>query len=369
MSEHRRRSNSVWPAVALAAVGLVASAAACGDESSASPPGAAAGNNPGGAAGQAGNNPGGGSGGQGVDCSTLGANGDVYKRLSPSCESCHGKGASKPYFASLQSFEDTLVYNAALVTPGKPDQSRLMALLQGTATGNYPQMPLGSASFAELSNQQKTAISTPEIAAWISALQPRGAASSGPPASATLRRLSATELVASLDAAIGLTQADLFKPDNMPVDGRALLIQSPTALRASVAYSYNGAPERFERWQALGGGNPYLHQGGHLEVTPSLLQTLTQVSQARCRLAVDKKSNPVFFRSAGPDDASATASDSIKKNIGELARNVFAERIDASEIDSLYTRVFVPYEKAAGPRNGWVAVCSVLLRDPRFLFY
>jgi hypothetical protein len=77
----------------------------------------------------------------------------------------------------------------------------------------------------------------------------------------------------------------------------------------------------------------------------------------------------IFFTSAGPDDTSAAAPDKIKKNIGSLARNIFAERIDAAEIDALYSRVFLPYEKAAGPRNGWVAVCSVLLRDPRFLFY
>jgi hypothetical protein len=253
--------------------------------------------------------------------------------------------------------------------PGKPEESRLVALLKGTATGNYKQMPLGDASFATLSDQNKTAISTREIEEWITALKPRAPTTSGPPASATIRRLSAAELAVSLDAAIGLTHADLFKPDNMPANAKALLIQTPTAINASVASAYGGAFERFERWQAVGGGNTYLHQGGHLEVTQALLQTLTQVGQARCRLAVDKPTNVIFFTSAGPDDTSAAAPDKIKKNIGSLARNIFAERIDAAEIDALYSRVFLPYEKAAGPRNGWVAVCSVLLRDPRFLFY
>jgi hypothetical protein len=304
-----------------------------------------------------------------MNCGPPGSNGDVYQRLAPQCVACHGKGASRPYFASQQAFEDLLVYDESFVKPGKPEESKLVQLLRGTAQGNYAQMPLGGEAFAATADKGMTAIKMDEITGWISALAPRGTTAAGAPVSATIRRLSAAELVAALDAAVGLTPADLFQPSNSPVKAEALLIQSPNVLLSGAAFAYGGAPDRYERWKAIGGADFYVYRRSNGDVSPTFLQTVTQVGQARCRYAVDKTNNSTFFSQVGPDEGSATATDKIKQNIGQLGFQIFADRMPAAEIDALFTRLFVPYEKAGGSRLGWVAVCSALVRDPRFLFY
>ncbi len=319
----------------------------------------------------AGQGPGGGqgTGGSGEDCGPVGSNGDIYQRLGASCASCHGKGTSRPFFASSQSFDDLLAYEPTLVTPGKPEESRLVALLRGTAQGSYSQMPLGDLSFEALASQGKTSITMAEVTAWITSLKPRTSTTTAALSGPTVRRLSPAELVVALDQAIGLTPADLFQPNNMPARAEALLIQSPNVLNTGPTYAYNGASDRYERWQSIGGGDHFAYRRSQSEVSPAFVQTITQVGQARCRLAASKSDNQAFFAVVGPDETSATAPDKIRQGIGQLGRRILSERMTDGEVELLYTQVFLPHERPEVPRNGWVAVCAALLRDPRFLFY
>jgi hypothetical protein len=96
---------------------------------------------------------------------------DVFTRLGPSCEPCHSPGAAEPvaFFASEMNFQNQVVGNPALVTPGDPDGSRLVQLLEGTAEGNFTQMPLADA-FINLEVAGQTEITMVEIRRWISGL-------------------------------------------------------------------------------------------------------------------------------------------------------------------------------------------------------
>src|SRR5215470_11423495 len=58
---------------------------------------------------------------------------DVFRALTPTCEGCHGAGASIPSFSSLAAFENLVVYNPDIVTVGSPDASELVRLLEGTS--------------------------------------------------------------------------------------------------------------------------------------------------------------------------------------------------------------------------------------------
>lgn len=125
-------------------------------------------------------------------------------RLAPTCEGCHGAGASQPFFASLAAFEDLLVYDARYVTRGDPDTSPLIALLEGRGTGAYVQMPLGSDAFAVRAARGETAVSMQEVRDWIRDLPPPDPSRSGPdPGASSTRRLSAHEAINALEVALG----------------------------------------------------------------------------------------------------------------------------------------------------------------------
>jgi len=96
---------------------------------------------------------------------------DVFTRLQPSCDPCHTAGAEArvAYFASEMAFLDLVVNNPAYVSPGNPDDSLLVQLLEGTAEGNFTQMPLASA-FIDLEAAGETQITMEEIRRWISEL-------------------------------------------------------------------------------------------------------------------------------------------------------------------------------------------------------
>ena len=96
---------------------------------------------------------------------------DVFTRLQPSCDPCHTAGAEArvAYLASEMAFVDLVVNNSAFVSPGNPDDSLLVQLLEGTAEGNFTQMPLADA-FINLEAAGETQITMAEIRLWISEL-------------------------------------------------------------------------------------------------------------------------------------------------------------------------------------------------------
>lgn len=298
-------------------------------------------------------------------------NADVMNALAGECAGCHGEGTNKPYFASLAAFEGTLVYDTKYVVPGHPEQSELLRLLEGQGQGMYTQMPTSGPTFAASAAQGKTSITIAALEDWIRNLPPQGAASFDYLKAATVRRLSAAQVLASLDAPLGLDESDFYYERGTELeltDGdQGLPARSPDALDYRDDDAFN-ASQSYPRWLGLGGAAWQAGKPGDTSLSATFLETLTQMSQARCRKAVTKRGNTAFFRYATLSDASDRAPQRIRKNIGYLHLRLLGEPATEADVSDLYESVFLPYEPK-GAETAWTAVCAALVRHPKWVSY
>jgi hypothetical protein len=126
---------------------------------------------------------------------------------------------------------------------------------------------------------------------------------------------------------------------------------------------WNDATRRFE---ALGGGNSFAYRLREKDFTPATLQTLVQVSQDWCAIAVALPSNKALFKYATNTSKSDVDAEAIKKNIGYLHLRFLGEPASAAVIDAIYTRLFLKYEPN-GADVAWTAVCANFVRHPQAL--
>jgi hypothetical protein len=286
---------------------------------------------------------------------------EVRQRLAPACVGCHGEGSNKPFFADLVSFEQALVYDTRYVVPGKPEESYLTQLLEGTAKSIYKQMPPNGPSYSALPN---TDIPMSEIKQWITDLPPPPPELAQPDLDApTTRRLTAEEIVASLQSQLGLEETDFADSYGHLIDN-AVPVWSPDAISPGVPYGTPGNGWPSERFLGLGGPFSMHYQQRERAVTPAMIQVLFEVSQAWCGLSVKKTGTPLL-RYATLMDTSVTSAAAIKKNLTYLHVRMLGEA-DAKEVDSMYKEVFLKYEPV-GADVAWQAVCSALVRHPRWI--
>jgi len=288
------------------------------------------------------------------------------QKLMVNCASCHGTGTNKPFFASLAAFESRLAYDVHHVVPGHPEQSQLMALLQGGAAGTYTQMPLGGAPFSVLETNGMTEITMDQLRQWITELRPPIDVTPVDSRDApTIQRLSAELVLVSLRDQLGLTDQDFFLPDYSYQRGGTYAVRSPDAIpRIS---NYQSAP-LYLRFAALGGPDHLEGKQRSQELSPSFLQTLIQLSQTWCRVAVTNNGNTAFFQRAQRSDTSASNAAAIRDNIAYLHLRMLGEPASTEEVQEIYQEVFVPYE-ATDVTTAWVAVCSTLVRHPLWLSF
>jgi hypothetical protein len=298
----------------------------------------------------------------------------VRLSLEPTCIACHGTGASKPFFASLRSFEDLLVYDPFYVTPGDPGGSRLMALLEGRATGAFTQMPLGGEPFATRADRGETAIDMAALRDWITTLPPRGASDTEPDAeSIATRPIRAEEILRTLADQVGLDfETDFVQSVSRNFDSPTIVLQGPFPARSPDAVfdlHYGADAVAEERFTNLGGPS---WLGGVIrrkEMNPGFTLTLSQLSQAWCSYAIVDLDRTALFRHAGADDPSSTHEAEIKENLAYVHLRMLGEVATAAEIDRLYDSLFLPYESADSPRTAWVAVCSAMVRHPLWMTF
>jgi hypothetical protein len=288
---------------------------------------------------------------------------DVMTRLAPSCKDCHAAGASKPYFESIGAFEQQIAYSSKWVKKGDPAGSPFIALMKGQATGSYKQMPLSGQTYEALAKAGVGKISIAELEEWITALpQPGMAGPTVPPSG--LNRLSAEQMISQMDVALGITQDELLDGNTrQPKVAKALPIQSPDAVNSNMVEYYDpSVSEVTPRFVSLGGPS-WLAGRRRVDVLgPSAIQTVIQVSQARCRYAVEQK-KPNVFRDATPADTSATAAPKIRKNIAQLYLRIAGQVAQDADVDALYNKIFVPLEKTSN-EAAWTGVCASLMRHP-----
>jgi hypothetical protein len=296
----------------------------------------------------------------GVTAEARAANEAFKTKLAKNCAGCHDTGANKPFFQNISSFENLFVYNPAYITPGKPDESELVRLLQNKGTLTYKQMPPGGDAFATLAEKGQTDIDMAGVRAFVAALQPRQIrAPRVDPNALTVQTMDAHRIQQALFSQLGVSP----ETDNLG----ELLIRDPDGAdpaRTVEQYSKSNLtyPIQEGRFTGLGGGNYLQSAKGTRELTPSRFLHLNQVAQNWCRLSVRKTGTPLL-KYASLTDKSADKSADIKKNIGYLMTRMLGIFPSDAQVDALYTGVFLTYEKT-NAETAWTATCAALVRHP-----
>jgi hypothetical protein len=319
----------------------------------------------------AGGGNGGGAGGGAVACAEN-HNDELRLGLQQACAGCHTTG-SRPFFGSLEAFENGLVWNAKYVTPGDPDKSLLVQLLEGKGPGTYKQMPTG-VTFADAVASGASTVTLEQIKEWIRTLPPSAPGPIEPSAEAfNVRRLTAEEMVTSLMDQLGLTLDDFadtssptWQDEELTFRGGKLAVW-PVDPAPGISHQYVSDARAGERFLSLGGPNTLLLRGRDKTLAPSAMQTLVQVSQAWCSLAIDKAGNKAVLRYVTLADKSATKSAEIRQNIAALHLRMLGAEASAADLDDLYA-LYVKLE-AANTHAAWVGVCSSFVRHPQWLTF
>ena len=317
----------------------------------------------------------GGGGGSGDDMGSGGPEGcgvqEMFESLEPDCVSCHRQG-NTPYFASGTSFYNLLVLDPKWVTPGDPDASGLVAILEGRASEPYPQMPVGGKPFAELETEGATSASMQQVRDFITQLD--GCRASEQPARETVsvQRKSAHQIHLALKHHIGLDDEDIV-PRNSSGGGseERYPIWSPdNVLRITNNVNLNVATTgSTRRWYALGGESYLGGVKANRALSPTFGQTMIQVSQAWCRVGVEKSSNAALFRHVDQGALGAASEAEIKDNIRYLMLRFWGHDASAEEVDAMHDDIYATYAASEDPETAWVAVCASLIRDPMWLVY
>ncbi|WP_257446822.1 hypothetical protein [Archangium lipolyticum] len=309
----------------------------------------------------------------GENCPPSGKNEEIRLGLAPACEGCHLTG-NKPFFASLTAFENGLVYDERYVKRGDPDNSLLIQLLEGTASGSYPQMPPGQ-HYDELVASGSVKLTIEQVKAWIRELPPPPERLEAPnPEAFSVRRLSAEEMVVSLMDQLGLTLEDFVSTSDPNWRNREYVVNGgklfvwPGDWAPGISRQYVSDSRSVERFDALGGGNSLVYRKKDVTFGPSAAQTLVQMSQAWCARAVDKKGNTAVLRYATLADTSAKNPDAVQKNLRTLYLRMLGQPPSEAEAKELYERVYLPLE-AQSTRIAWIGVCASLIRHPLWITY
>jgi hypothetical protein len=297
---------------------------------------------------------------QAATCGAPGSSQDVYSRLRANCVGCHGSGASKPYFASFKSFQDLLMTDARFVVAGQPEQSGLIALLEGTASGSYPEMPIGK-SFKKLEEEHATTIRIDEVRTWLSTLtadQTKGGLAKADPNARTVRPLRAAEITHNLMELLGLTYADFGASAdqlNFFREGRYFIYPN-----TDLTIAKDDWPGR-AHYQALGGGNFLAGAPPEKQTSATALQVMLQASVRYCRGSLGR-----LMKKASLSDTSATNPAAIHQNIRYLFLHLTGTDASTEQIENLYQEVYLPYETNS-TSSAWQAVCAQLLLRPEAL--
>jgi hypothetical protein len=297
-------------------------------------------------------------------------NDEIRLLLAKSCESCHGENSNTPFFASLTSFDSLIVADPKYVVPGDANGSYLVALLEGKGNGLYAQMPPNGEPFAVLAAQGTTDIDVAGVKKWIDELGETPLNPDPDFGTISTRRLKTEELLASLMFQIGLDWGTDF------VSGFSSNYDSPTVVLTGQlpVYSPDMAPPPHygsdrvaeERFIALGGQDAMNRKPRNQSISAPFQQTLVQVSQAWCQMAVEKPGNTVFFAKATRDMTSAANQTEVKANIAYLYLRMLGEVATQTEIDATYDGVFAKVEPS-GTDAAWTAVCASFVRHPLWL--
>ena len=319
----------------------------------------------------------------GADAPSIVVMQSIYDKMRPTCVGCHSGAWDKGFFDSFDAFTNLLVYatdgdgEPRYVVPGDSENSVLVDLLEGDAAGNYPQMPLDR-PFTEYEADGETFVTTQEVRDWIDGMD--GGAppvvDTAPTDEQLVRRVRADQLQALLYDGLGLDDSDFWSMATnygyYEVVGNGqnanLPMRDPAATPDHTVNS-NFRASATERWFAVGGPDYGNGRTRSQELSPAFMQTITQVSQAWCRVAITKSGNDAVLKHATLSDNSTDNATAIRDNLQYLHLRLLGEPPTDDETTEMFTDVFQVYEALSNAEAAWTAVCSTLVRDPRFLTY
>lgn len=288
--------------------------------------------------------------------------------LAPTCAGCHSTGDTG-YFASAAAFDSLLARNARLVSPGKPDESELIALLEGRrANSSQKQMPLSGDPFSKLDADGKTSIHLEDVRAWVNSLEVPGVSGKADPGVSAANRIDAAFVELGLRDLLGLTEADFYRtitdfdlPNLEPLSPDLYDLRSPD--RAPGQRSYLG------RYTALGGAAAATSSHLDTSISTSFAQTLIPLSQQWCAMAVRKPGNRALFTVATAATRSTDRA-AVRAQLADWHLLFLSEAPTEADVDDVMNGVFVPLETAnQGPEAAWIGACSYFVRHPLFIFY
>lgn len=288
----------------------------------------------------------------------------IRNGLAPHCAGCHS-GGELGYFASLDAFVALLASDERLVRPGEPEASELVSLLEGRGSGTVTQMPLAGLPYAQIEDAR---LSMEEIRGWIRGLGEVKVDVSADRDAPTVRRLPAEFLNGPLLAKLGMEVDDVQRTSSSygvevrysrPNDYAVL---DPDAVPGPIN------PVNSAAHYGLGGGSAAESITEDAAPNATFVQFLVPLAQRWCERSVALTDSPLF-EAAGPN-VGADSPELVKADIQRLGLHFWSETLEAEQVDTLFDEVFVPMIEASGDvERAWVGLCSVFIRDPRFLFY
>jgi hypothetical protein len=221
----------------------------------------------------------------------------------------------------------------------------------------------------------RATLSIAELEQWIRDLPPAPARlAEAVPQNFTVRRLTAEEMVNGLMDQLGLTVEDFvdtsrtgWQDEEWEVRGGRLFVW-PYDWAPGISQAYVSDARATERFEALGGGVFLNYRKRDKQLGPSAMQTLVQMSQAWCKLALEKPGNTSVLRGVTLADRSATKAVEIKQNIAQLHLRMLGEPATAADVDAIYAGAYLPYEPKS-TKAAWISVCSSFVRHPQWLSY
>ncbi len=294
---------------------------------------------------------------------------EMYAALEPTCANCHRAGKT-PYFSSATAFYNLLVSDPTWVTPGDPDGSGLIAILEGRASGQYPQMPLGTRTYADLEAAGEVSATIAEVRAFVSNLEGCQAIIPEPAPRVQVQRKSAAQIHRTLKQHLGLVDEDIVRYESNVSEERYPIWSPDNTNRIVSGVNVNPfGTSAARRWHALGGESYLRNIRANRALSPTFGQTITQVSQAWCRIAVEKQANTALFRHVDPSSLGGATPAQVRDNVRYLMLRFWGHAATQDVVDALATEIYDIYAARVDPATAWVAVCATLIRDPMWLVY
>jgi hypothetical protein len=289
----------------------------------------------------------------------------IMQGLAPTCAGCHTSGP-RGFFASVSAFQSLVVSNPAVITPGDPDASEFVRLLEARGTGAFTQMPIGTRTYTQLLADGTATVSLADVRQWVTGLTVQARDARPDVTAPRVSRLRPEQVQRALYQQLGLGYDDFFiNTEDYGITSAETRGDDlyPLQLPDGVPAARESQP--LDRAQGLGAASTMAQRRADLSVSPTFVLTLTQVSQRWCRLALAKQGNVALFPAG---TARTTDEANVRLTLRRWFLHFHGRVATDAQVEAMYSTVWLPLSQGS-TEAGWVGVCSAFLRHPDWIFY